>query len=122
MPQLCYNTRDELVVVDLDKVAYMQAGGNYSLFVYITGHKTTLTAGLSSVEKMIAKAYEKGKPSPFVRLGRSVIVNIGYLSRVNVLKQNIVFSDLEHQPLVLSIPKSLVRGFKDFVESKYHKS
>lgn len=121
MPQLCYNTRDELVIVDLDKVAYIQAGGNYSLVVYITGHKTTLTAGLSNVELMIAKAYEKGTSSPFVRLGRSVIVNQSHLRRVNVLKQNVVFSDLEHQSLVLAIPKSLVRSFKDYIEDKFNK-
>lgn len=121
MSQLCYNSRDELVVVDLDKVAYIQAGGNYSVVVYITGRKTTITAGLSKIEIMIAKSYERGKPSPFVRLGRSVIINESFLRRVNVLKQSVMLSDLEHQPLVLSIPKSLIRGFKDYIEGRYKK-
>ena len=121
MSQLCYNSRDELVVIDLDKVAYIQAGGNYSLVVYITGQKTTITAGISKIEMMVAKSYERGKSSPFVRLGRSLIINQQYLRRINVLKQSIMLTDLEHQPLVLPVPKSLIRNFKEYVENKYKK-
>ena len=37
MLKLCINSRDELFVLDLDKVAYIQASGNYSRIVYIGG-------------------------------------------------------------------------------------
>lgn len=119
MSQLCYNSRDELVVIDLDKVAYIQAGGNYSLIVYITGQKTTITAGITKIERMISLSYEKGVSSPFIRLGRSVILNQCYLRRINVLKQSVMLSDLEHSPLILSIPKSLIRGYKEHVEKQF---
>lgn len=121
MAQICYNSRDELLVVDLDQVAYIQAGGNYTLIVYITGQKETITAGISKVELMIAKAYERGISSPFVRIGRSVIINLHYLRRINVLKNNVLLGDVNHQSLQLAIPKSLIRGFKEYIENKYKK-
>ena len=53
--------------------------------------------------------------------GVSIIINQQYLRRINVLKQSIMLTDLEHQPLVLPVPKSLIRNFKEYVENKYKK-
>lgn len=119
MPKICYNTRDELVVVDLDQTAYIQAVGNYSLVVFITGQKMTVTAGISKIELMIARAYGKGVKSDFVRLGRSVIINQRYLLKIDVLKQALILGDTRHPNLPLRIPKSLVRGYKDVVEQQF---
>ena len=40
---MCINSRDELFVLDLDKVAYIQASGNYSRIVYICGIQMILS-------------------------------------------------------------------------------
>ena len=47
---MCINSRDELFVLDLDKVAYIQASGNYSRIVYIGGMQMMITLGLSKLE------------------------------------------------------------------------
>ena len=122
MPKICYNTRDELVIVDLDKTAYIQAGGNYSLVVFITGQKMTVTAGISKIEQMIARAYGKGVKSDYVRLGRSVIFNQRFLLKIDVLKQALILGDTLHPALTLRIPKSLVRGYKNVVEQQFAKT
>lgn len=54
MLKLCINSRDELFVLDLDKVAYIQASGNYSRIVYIGGMQMMITLGLSKLEGMIS--------------------------------------------------------------------
>ena len=53
---MCINSRDELFVLDLDKVAYIQASGNYSRIVYIGGMQMMITLGLSKLEGRTAGA------------------------------------------------------------------
>ncbi|MBR6283074.1 MAG: hypothetical protein IKR25_02110 [Muribaculaceae bacterium] len=122
MPKICYNTRDELIVIDLDKTAYVKASGNYSIVAYITGQQSTLTVGITHIERMIALAFGRGQDSQFVRLGRSVIVNQRYLRRIDVPRQMVMLGDLEHTPIKLAIPKSLIKGYKDKVEQGYKKT
>ena len=38
MKKVCINTRDELLIIDLDRVAFFQANGNYTRLTYISGH------------------------------------------------------------------------------------
>lgn len=119
MPKICYNTRDELILMDLNQVSYIEASGNYSLVMFVTGQKMTVTAGISRMEQMIARAYGRGVKSEFVRLGRSAIVNQRYLLKIDVLKQAIWLGDMVHQSLPLRIPKSLIRGYKESVERQF---
>ncbi len=56
---MCINSRDELFVLDLDKVAYIQASGNYSRIVYIGGMQMMITLGLSKLEGMIKMIAEQ---------------------------------------------------------------
>ena len=37
MLRLCINTRDELIVVDLERIAFLKADGNYTHIMYISG-------------------------------------------------------------------------------------
>ena len=79
MYKLCLNSRDELLIIDLEKIAYFQANGNYTHLNYIAGETHLLTVGLSKVEEFIRGTWPKDRPSPFVRLGRSLIVNQTYI-------------------------------------------
>lgn len=60
MKKVCINTRDELLIIDLDRVAFFQANGNYTRLTYISGHALTLNTGLSGVEKILSAALPKG--------------------------------------------------------------
>ena len=102
---MCINSRDELFVLDLDKVAYIQASGNYSRIVYIGGMQMMITLGLSKLEGMIKMIVPKDRRSPFVRLGRSLLVNQTYLTHINVLKQRLTLSDNQEHSYVLDVPK-----------------
>ena len=41
----------------------------------------------------------KDRRSPFVRLGRSLLVNQTYLTHINVLKQRLTLSDNQELPM-----------------------
>lgn len=115
MLKLCINSRDELFVLDLDRVAYIQASGNYSRIVYIGGMQTMITLGLSKLEDLIKMTIPKERRSPFVRLGRSLIVNQTFLSHINVLKQRLTLSDNQERSYVLEVPKTLLKAYKDLI-------
>lgn len=119
MLKLCINSRDELFVLDLDKVAYIQASGNYSRIVYIGGMQMMITLGLSKLEGMITMIVPKDRRSPFVRLGRSLLVNQTYLTHINVLKQRLTLSDNQEHSYVLDVPKALLKAYKDLIRKSF---
>ena len=119
MLKLCINSRDELFVLDLDKVAYIQASGNSSRIVYIGGMQMMITLGLSKLEGMIKMIVPKDRRSPFVRLGRSLLVNQTYLTHINVLKQRLTLSDNQEHSYVLDVPKALLKAYKDLIRKSF---
>ena len=119
MLKLCINSRDELFVLDLDKVAYIQASGNYSRIVYIGGMQMMITLGLSKLEGRIKMIVPKDRRSPFVRLGRSLLVNQTYLTHINVLKQRLTLSDNQEHSYVLDVPKALLKAYKDLIRKSF---
>lgn len=121
MYKLCLNARDELLIIDLEKIAFFQANGNYTHLNYILGETHLLTIGLSKVEDLIRITWPKDTPSPFVRLGRSLIINQNYLSEISVLKQKITLSDREQHSYSLSVPKPLLKEYKEKINEMYIK-
>lgn len=113
MRKLCLNSRDELVVIDLEKVAFLQANGNYTHFIYMGGQKTMVSLGLTKVEEYLKKVLPKDKPSPFVRMGRSLIINQRYLCQISILKQKIILSDCDTHIYTLTVPKILLKQYKE---------
>lgn len=112
MAKICLNTRDDMLFIDLDKVAFAQANGNYTELTYISGQKQMITIGLSKVEDYIRASYSKGTPSPFVRMGRSLIINQSYLYAINILRQKLVLSDFDSHMYAISVPKQLLKEYK----------
>lgn len=117
---ICINTRDELNLIDLDLVACIQASGNYSNIMYIDGNKIMVSVGLSQFEIIIIDAINKQQmANTFVRLGRSVIVNNRYLSQINILKQKLTLSDRGSHAYQLTVPKSLLKDYKELIRKSY---
>lgn len=112
MPNLCLNSRDELILIDVEKIACLQANGNYTSLTYIGGQQLLLTIGLSGVEKLIRQAHPKNAPGAFVRLGRSLIINQMYLCSISLPKQRVVLSDRGSNSYTLSVPKDLLKVYK----------
>lgn len=115
MKKICINNRDEMVILFVDNIAYVMADGNYTKICYMGGMTTVLSFGLSKVEAMVSAAYAEGTISPFVRLGRSVIINQLFLYDINILKQHLVLSDCMKNSITLKLPKPLLKKYKDLV-------
>lgn len=119
MYKICLNTRDELLIVDLEKIAFFQANGNYTHLNYIEGESHLLTIGLSKMEDIIRQTWPKDVSSPFIRLGRSLIINQTYLSEISILKQKIILSNRGPNSYSLNVPKPLLKEYKERINEFY---
>ncbi len=122
MPRLCINSRDELIIIDLEKVAYLRAQGNYTEVMYIEGQSLLLTLGLSRLETMIRDSMPKDRPGIFARMGRSLIINQRFLTRISVLNQKLTLSDRGKNSYTLSVPKDLLKGYKKAIAQAFASS
>ncbi len=117
MPKLCIKSRDELVVIDTDKLAYVVADGNYSKLVYIEGLSSIISFGISRLEEIL----RKGEPIPnhpsFLRLGRSLLINQKYLLNISIPKQKLFLSDFGKNNHALSVSKLLLKQYKEDFEA-----
>lgn len=121
MYKLCLNSRDELFIIDLAKIAFFQANGNYTNMQYIKGETLLLTIGITKVEEYIRQVWPADQLSPFIRLGRSLLINQTYLTEINILKQRITLSDRETNRYTLAVPKPLLKQYKELIYEKFKK-
>lgn len=122
MKRLCLNSRDELIVIPLEKVAYLESNGNYSNVVMIGGSKIMLTFGLGKMEEYIMNSFRDTGRSYFVRLGRKFIINQTYLFQISVPRQRLVLSDLAGHNYTLSVPKTLLKNYKELMRNGFERT
>ena len=121
MYKLCLNSRDELLIIDLTKIAFLQSNGNYTNMQYIKGETHLLTIGITNVEEYIRQVWPADQPSPFIRLGRRLLINQTYLTEINMLKQRITLSDRETNCYTLAVPKPLLKQYKELIYENFKK-
>ena len=118
MLKVFINSRTEFSVINLDKVVYLKADGNYTDFYFNDGKTKSHLSNLSSFLTDIEMAYaESNTPSPFFRMGRSYIVNTDYLASVNILKGVLTFESEIIKPI--KSYQSNLRSLRDFMVEKY---
>lgn len=110
MAKLFFNTRDELICIESDMVAVIQANGNYSRVVYITKREFMLTHGISKLESVFQGSNDKR--NKFVRLGRSFIVNHAYFQKIDMIKQQLILCDGDKNEIRITLPKQILKSYK----------
>lgn len=118
MYKLCLNSRDEMLIIDLQKLACLQASGNYTQVLYIGSKGPLVGIGLSKIEEYLKRAWPADRPSPMIRLGRSLIINQSYVSRVNVIAQKLELSDCQGHVINLEAPKPILKQYKDILSRR----
>lgn len=122
MKRLCLNSRDEMMVIRLDQVAYLESNGNYSNVVMIGGTKIMLSFGLGKMEEYIMNSFRDTGRSYFVRLGRKFIINQTYLFQISIPRQRLVLSDLAGHTYTLNVPKTLLKNYKELMRNGFTKT
>lgn len=116
-----FKTRDELLRLDTSSIVYFEAQGNYTKIILANGYEGLVCMNLAKMqERLTSRLQEKAKR--FVRVGKSHIVNTGFLLQVTPLRQVLVLSDQKSFSYELSVSKEALRIFMNMIiEAKSNK-
>lgn len=109
-----FNSRDELQRIDVSKIVYFEADGNYTDIVMVNKLKASICMNLGEMEKAIAE--QIGEESRhFMRIGKRFIINMQYVYSINVLKQQLILSDYDHFAFQVTISKDALKKMKELM-------
>lgn len=114
---LFLNSRDEFLRIDISRIAYFEADGNYTNIMMANGLKGVVCMNLARMKEVL-EASLKEKAAIFARIGKKYIINLGFVFKIDVARQNLVLSDGISFSYSLSLSKDALKGLKDvFVTS-----
>lgn len=111
---LYLNTRDEFYRVDISKIAYFESDGNFITFVCQNGQKGVICMSLKHMQKHLTDSLGNDAKI-FARIGKRFIINLTFIYKISMLKQQLVLSDgvtFSHQ---LPISKDALRNLRDMI-------
>lgn len=113
MSLIIFKTRDDLVKIDLDKMVYAEADGNY-LYIYMqNGLRVMVTMSLIQFEKLIESMVTDANRGMYIRIGRKYIVDRRYIVQISLPKQLLILSNMAtDKPVSLSVPKDALKLLK----------
>lgn len=81
--KLIYRNVSGILIIDPTELVYVEAAGNYSSFQLSDGRKETVTMSLGKVEEQLDPAF-------FFRTGRTFIINLRFLKKINSKKRECI--------------------------------
>ena len=118
---LFLNSRDEMYRVDISKIAYFEADGNYTNFVMCNGIKGVVCMNLSQMKDMLSERLCESA-SIFARIGKSYIINLTYVYHIAIIRQRLILSDGLTFSYQLALSKDALRKLRDFYVVAFSKS
>lgn len=82
------STSAELIRLPVDDIVYIKADGNYSDVCLFNGKVHTMTFQLHFFEEALAHLHT----NPFVRVGKSLLVNKNYIRIISLARQTITLT------------------------------
>lgn len=94
---------------------YIQSDGNYSMLYLTNGEARLITAQLGQLEQLIDRQFAGEEPT-FVRIGKTLIVNIRYVFYINIPKQQLQMLDIRQTRHDLSVSQRALKELKERLE------
>lgn len=113
MKQLIFfNSRDNLLRLDTERIAYFEADGNYTTIVTKNKLKVQVGISLSRMESALSEQLRE-KASVFMRIGKRFIINREYVFNIDCAHQRLVLTDMESFVCSLPVSKDALKKMKD---------
>ena len=109
---LYLNSRDELYKIDIPRIVFFEADGNYTGFTLCNGQKGSVCMNLAQMQKLIAENLSDSAAT-FARIGKRHIINMNYVFHISLLKQRLTLSDGASFAYDLDISKEALKKLKD---------
>ena len=118
MEYIFLNSRDELLRIDVSRIVYFEADGNYTNIYLCNKLKGTVCMNLARMQEALT-AQLKEKATRFARVGKSYIINLNYVYSIQMLKQRLVLSDQSSFAFQISVSKEALKSLRDlFLKAK----
>lgn len=115
---LYLNSRDEFLRIDIRKIVFFEADGNYTNIVLVNQLKGVVCMNLARMQQVLSDRL-KEQASIFARVGKKHIINLSYVYQINVLKQRLVLSDGDNFTFSLEVSKEALKNLRElYVSSK----
>ena len=109
---LYLNSRDELYKIDITRIVFFEADGNYTGFTLCNGQKGSVCMNLAQMQKLIAENLSDSAAT-FARIGKRHIINMNYVFHISLLKQRLTLSDGASFAYDLDISQEARKKLKD---------
>ena len=106
------NTRDEFLRMDISKIVYFEADGNYTNIVLANKLKSVVCMNLAHMQQILTDSLKENART-FVRVGKKYIINHAYVCQIIVLRQNLVLRDGASFTFQLDISKEALKGLRE---------
>ena len=114
---LVISTTNELLRVAAMHIVYISSDGNYSNLLMSGGEIRMVTFQLGQIEEMINKQLPEMR-STFIRIGRSLIINLSYIYYINIPKQKLTLSDVASFNHTVTASKEALKQLKELLEKE----
>lgn len=112
---LTLSNANELTRIPAGSLVYVASEGNYSDIYTRDGEKRTVTMQLGAIEELIHKQFHTDG-NLFVRIGKSLIVNMVFVHYINPTKKQLVLSDNHTFKFSVEASKEALRELKKHFE------
>lgn len=109
---LYLNSRDELFRIDISKIVFFEAEGNYTSFYLSNKLKGQVCINLGQMQKVLSDSLRE-EASIFARVGKRFIINLSYVYQIGVLRQRLMLSDGAMFSYQLNISKDALKKLKE---------
>ena len=110
------STNTELLRVPSERLMYISSEGNYSKVFTQDGHYHLVAYQLGQLEDLMNEQLGD-EDTPFVRIGKSLIVNKDYIYLIDVSEQVIIVSDCRGQFHKLKASRKALTQIKVLIEN-----
>lgn len=105
----------ELLRLAVDEISHITADGDYCNFYLSKGEHRMVSKQLGQVAQLIGQQVED-PDSRFVRVGRSLIVNLAYIRRINLSQQNVELVDRNGGCHTVNASREALAQLKSYIE------
>lgn len=106
------NSRDELLRIDVSKIVYFEADGNYTNIIQINKLRGVVCLNLARLQEILVDRL-KEKSSNFIRIGKKYIINRTFVYQINIVRHKLVLSDGQSFAFQLEISKEALKKLKE---------
>lgn len=121
MDYLYFNSRDQLLRIEISRILYFESDGNYTNIVCTGRVKGMLGINLMQTERLLSERL-KEKARGFVRIGKRYIVNLNYVYQINTLKQRMVLTDYQTMVVQIEVSKEALKKLKEALVADNNKN